>query len=262
MTVVNHCFASNLHFVDYILISVCYTNCTKRMVTAIIPAYNEEHRIASVISAAKLSRYLDEIIVVDDGSSDRTKEVSKMFSRVLVVSLPKNRGKSYAVKKGVKVAKKENEFILLLDADLLNLSQDHIDRLIEPVISGCVDSTLSSRGYACFHEKYITFSDPFINGQRCLKKKHLQAVFDELVFTRYQIEMAINKYLLDHKLSMKILNLDKLGHALKKDKEGFFTGCIQEIKMGMADINRFGFREVFRQVLRISVKYRLRWLLT
>ena len=51
--------------------------------TAIIPAYNEEKRIGDVLEAVKKSRLVDEIIVVDDGSEDKTAEVAKRMAPLL-----------------------------------------------------------------------------------------------------------------------------------------------------------------------------------
>ncbi|MEF8849069.1 MAG: glycosyltransferase family 2 protein, partial [Candidatus Thermoplasmatota archaeon] len=66
-------------------------------VLAVIPCYNEEATIGSVIVKAR--RYVDEILVVDDGSSDDTAGVAKELG-ASVVSHSMNRGKSAGVKTG------------------------------------------------------------------------------------------------------------------------------------------------------------------
>lgn len=90
----------------------------------VIPAYNEEVRIVSTLEAAAL--YLDakgydyEIIVVDDGSSDRTvekvREAAGKHSGISVVENGVNRGKGYSVRAGVAAAR--GEFVFFTDADL------------------------------------------------------------------------------------------------------------------------------------------------
>lgn len=85
----------------------------------IIPAYNEEDFIVRIISEC-LSLDLDkEVIVVDDGSSDRTAElVQKFFSpeHVTLIRNDKNRGKGYSMRVGLESAK--GEYIVYQDADL------------------------------------------------------------------------------------------------------------------------------------------------
>ncbi len=66
-------------------------------VTAILPAYNEEVAIGSVVLRTR--KYADRVIVVDDGSSDRTGEVAEMAGAE-VIRHPQNRGKGSALKTG------------------------------------------------------------------------------------------------------------------------------------------------------------------
>ena len=90
----------------------------------IIPAYNESHRIAFAIE--KVNSYLEskdiesEIIVVDDGSKDETLEIAKSLRnkipRLKVLNNEYNRGKGYAVKKGILSG--SGDTLLFLDADL------------------------------------------------------------------------------------------------------------------------------------------------
>lgn len=89
----------------------------------IIPAYNEEHRIRptllSIWDYLRETEVSSEIIVVDDGSNDKTVEVvsrkMKDIPVLKLLKLKKNQGKGFAVRTGVKEAK--GKFILLADAD-------------------------------------------------------------------------------------------------------------------------------------------------
>jgi len=81
----------------------------------IIPALNEEEGIAEVIRRCKkVTGKGDEVIVVDDGSADRTSEVARK-SGAIVVRHKKNKGKAFALKTGFKKAK--NEVVVTIDAD-------------------------------------------------------------------------------------------------------------------------------------------------
>ena len=93
------------------------------MLSVIIPAYNEENRLPATLK--EIGSYLDqgktdyEIIVVDDGSKDKTalkvKEIKNNNGRVQLLQNEKNRGKGFSVRKGILAA--QGEYILFCDAD-------------------------------------------------------------------------------------------------------------------------------------------------
>jgi len=90
----------------------------------VIPAYNEERRLAaslgSVASFAASRPEGMEVIIVDDGSKDRTAEIAREFARthpeVKVLANDRNRGKGYSIRRGVLEAR--GEAVLVSDADL------------------------------------------------------------------------------------------------------------------------------------------------
>lgn len=90
----------------------------------IVPSFNEELRLpttlAQIASYTRASKGETEVIVVDDGSSDRTSDVADSFRgeipRLLVLRNPKNRGKGYSVRRGMLEAK--GRIVLFTDADL------------------------------------------------------------------------------------------------------------------------------------------------
>ncbi len=89
-------------------------------ISVIIPAFNEEEIIGDTLKA-----YLDflrktfkdfELIAVNDGSFDETEKIVRSFKDVICISYPKNKGKGYAVKRGVLRA--TGDYIFFTDADL------------------------------------------------------------------------------------------------------------------------------------------------
>jgi len=101
----------------------------KLKVSVVIPAYNEEENIEKVINTAKDVDEVDEILVVNDGSEDRTAEVAKQTG-AKVITLEENRGKGYALKKGCEKAK--GDIFIFLDADIKNITPKNIQNIIDP----------------------------------------------------------------------------------------------------------------------------------
>jgi len=120
------------------------------MISIIIAAYNEEQRIGK--SLLTIKDYLDaqdfayEIIVVDDGSTDNTKQVTIGYkpeiTNLKIISYPINKGKGYALRQGVLASKGES--VLVLDADLSTPIEELSHML--PLISSCeYDVVIGSR---------------------------------------------------------------------------------------------------------------------
>jgi len=108
----------------------------------IIPAYNEEKKIFQVVK--KVLRYADEIIVIDDGSADKTgflaqKAGARVYRHLL------NRGLGAALATGKEIAlKKGAEIIFTIDADGQHEAED-LPKLLAPVIKGEVEVAIGSR---------------------------------------------------------------------------------------------------------------------
>lgn len=99
------------------------------MISIIVPSYNEEETIEDTVKQLKELELEQEheVIVVDDGSKDKTAEKAKEAGASQVITYRPNRGKGYAMRKGVEAA--EGEVILFTDADQHHI--DKIPRLIE-----------------------------------------------------------------------------------------------------------------------------------
>ncbi len=110
-------------------------------IVAIIPAYNEERTISEVIKSTK--KYVDEVIVIDDGSKDKTSEMSKFAN--FVATHPINMGKGVALKTGFEAAiKRGADIIITLDADGQHDPND-IPKLINILTKEKADIVIGSR---------------------------------------------------------------------------------------------------------------------
>jgi len=87
-------------------------------VSVVIPAYNEEKTVGHVVKTALSCKYVHEVLVVDDGSSDNTYEKAKM-SGASIIRHTTNQGKGAALKTGFKHSK--GDIVVFIDADLQNL---------------------------------------------------------------------------------------------------------------------------------------------
>lgn len=108
-------------------------------VSVVIPAYNEAMSIGNVIANCKA--FCDEIIVVDDGSTDDTAEIAKE-SRVLVIQNEKNLGVTRATQKGFEAA--HGDIVVTMDADGQHDPSD-IPKLIKPLTEGKAEVVLGVR---------------------------------------------------------------------------------------------------------------------
>src|SRR5215212_8377640 len=111
--------------------------------TAIIAAYNEENTIADVLRALTASPLIDEVIVVSDGSDDRTVEICRGVEGVRTIALRENHGKGFAMAVGV--ANASNSLLFFCDGDMYNVTSEHIEALITPVLRGEADMNIGIR---------------------------------------------------------------------------------------------------------------------
>ena len=192
----------------------------------LIPAYNEEKTIASVVRVALESR-LGEVLVVDDGSSDATSLVAKQAG-AKVLKLPQNLGKGGAVFEGVKAL--QTKMVLLLDADLTGLMGQHLVDLAKPVLEGKADMTrgiFTGGRWQTTAAQHIT---PQLNGQRAILREKLLSVLG-LRESRYGIEIAISEHA--KKENWKMLEVAMLGvsQVMKEEKRGFWKGFRIRLEM-------------------------------
>mgnify|MGYP000726684264 CR=1 FL=1 len=224
----------------------------KQRISIIIPAFNEEARIGNVIEPLFREKDFFEIIVIDDGSSDKTSEVAKGFFGVRVVKLDRNQGKGAAIIRGIEEAR--GDILVFIDADLVGLTKNHIRALVKPVADGGAEATLGvfrkdwkkikeiikqdlkdlktldinkiflrkkrkfNRIFDVSHLAQIAAKG--LSGQRAIKADLARLFPKSFSRTRFGIEIAINKFLKENKIIAKIVFLDDLTQVIKEKKSG------------------------------------------
>ena len=176
----------------------------------IIPAYNEATRLETSLlylhDFLQKQSYTWEVVLVDDGSSDRTAEVALKFlpapAQLQIVRNGVNRGKGYSVREGVRVAR--GEVLLLSDADFSTPMTD-FQKLYSYLQNGC-DIAIGSRSMpesnVVKHQAWYRESmgrlfnkivqtvviDGFIDTQcgfKCFRKKTVAAIFAKMRIDRF-----------------------------------------------------------------------------
>ena len=113
--------------------------------SVIIPIYNEIHTIKEIIQRVEAQGLANEILLIDDGSTDGTREILEEFvdkDHIKVLFHKKNQGKGSAVRTGLDAA--SGDVILIQDADLEYDPRDY-PSLLQPIEEGIADIVYGSR---------------------------------------------------------------------------------------------------------------------
>lgn len=189
-------------------------------VTVIVPAYNEEKFIGKVLEPLSSLDFIDEVLCVNDGSTDDTERIARTFSKVKIVNLPTNSGKSSAVVAGILAAK--GDIVVLIDADLLGLSAYALKQMIGPLIQHEYDAVI---GYA----RGIRFNGP-LTGERAYFRNDLMAYMQVLRASKgYGLELTLN-YLYRSKKTYHVF-FDRVVQQPKSAKRGKLVGFRGEYAM-------------------------------
>jgi glycosyltransferase involved in cell wall biosynthesis len=119
--------------------------------SVVIPVYNEVNNIREIINRVQNQKLASEIVIVDDGSKDGTRDVLKDLdgkNEVRVILHDVNQGKGAAVVTGMKAAK--GDILLIQDADLEYDPRDY-PALLQPILEGLADVVYGSRFLGAAH---------------------------------------------------------------------------------------------------------------
>ncbi len=209
-------------------------------VAAIIPAFNEAERIAAVLDPLLSSPVVDEVVVVDDGSTDGTAAVAERYA-VRLVRLPENRGKAAAMAAGVEAS--QGDVLLFLDADLTGLTPSHVERLVRAYAEGDADVVIGVFRNGRIGTDLSQRIAAFLSGQRVMSRAHWARARGAIEDTEFGIETALARLAAKEGWRKKKVELHGVSHVRKEEKRGFWLGFTDRMAMYW-DVARSFFRRL------------------
>ena len=181
----------------------------------IIPAYNEKNTIQELIKKVQSVSLPDmekEIIVIDDGSIDGTRDILKKTSGIKYIFHDKNLGKGGALKTGFQNA--TGDIILIQDADL-EYDPNEYSRLIAPIFSGRADVVYGSRFvgndphrvlyiWHYWANRFLTILSNFLTGLNLTDMETCYKVFSKEVAESFKNKLQSKKFGIEPELTARI----------------------------------------------------------
>jgi len=197
-------------------------------VAAIVPAYNEATRVKAVLEVVRACPLVDQVVVVNDGSTDDTASRVLEVPGVYLLSLPRNVGKGGAMAAGARFT--DADILLFLDADLIGLKTEHVHSLLEPVIGG--RARMSVGRFTC--GRYLTDLSqriaPSVSGQRAIHRSVFDAI-PGVENARYGVEMLITRFCRYYRVETVAVPLSGVTHPMKEEKLGLLRGWASRSRM-------------------------------
>ena len=218
----------------------------KPRVAAIVPAYNEAETLAEVLKVLQATPLIDEVLVVSDGSTDDTVEIARSQG-VKAIHLRQNQGKGMAMAVGV--AHTDARILTFVDGDILNLTTDQLDQLIEPVLSGASGMNVGVRDRGPALNDFQRQHGPLLSGIRCLRREIFEAV-PESHLEGFAVETGLNWACGELGMRITTTILHNLKHLVKEKKRGLVRGFRARMRMFAAVFGAYMVLRVQRPTLR------------
>lgn len=216
-----------------------------------IPFFNERERIKHVLDIISQVKSVSQVVCVDDGSTDGTAAyIQSCWPTVEIVRLQQNQGKAAAIALALKFVK--NEHVLMMDADLQDLKTAEIEAAIHAFCSHpSIDMLILRRINSPWFVKWYR-SDILLSGERLIKRSDLVQIM-KLKMKRYQLEVAINRYMIRQKKVVRWMPWSAM-NTYKVDKLGVLDGSRKEFKMYVEIVSFVGFSHMMLQLASFTKK--------
>ena len=220
------------------------------MLSVIIPVYNEKNTILEIIKKIETNKIKKEIIIVDDCSTDGTREILQNITNhnYKILFHDKNQGKGAAIKSAKK--KINGDIVVIQDADLEYDPNDYY-KLIQPIFQNEVEVVYGSRVlgsnrylmqnfssvYRIFFNHMLTILSNFINKQSLTDAHTCYKTFSTKVFNSIDLEEndfsfcpEITTKIALRKIKIKEVKIDYNGRSYKEGKKIKLSDGIKAIK--------------------------------
>lgn len=193
-------------------------------VAVVIPAYNEEGTVGDVVRVALT--LTGDVVVASDGSADETAQVAR-GAGARVVELPTNGGKGAALSAALRAT--DATYVVMLDADLMGLTREHLEVLLRPVLAGELDMSIGVFEGGGFVTDWGNKLTPHLSGQRACRRDWLLTV-PGLSAERWP-EPAITAHLKATQARWAYVELPQVAQVVKEKKRGFWEGVKARTQM-------------------------------
>jgi len=228
-------------------------------ISVIICVYNEEKTIMDVILTIVDYFETCEIIVVNDGSTDKTEQIIKRLQigiTITYVPLRQNKGKGYAMATGIEHA--TNDTILFVDADQRDTRYEYIETILDSFYSN--NKVRMVHGYTTVNIAGREVNPmKILTGERILFKSDVLLLLPKMKESRFGVETLLYLYYRSKGYQMEFVHLKTLKHLTKYEKSPFFQATRNYIVEGheiliTAIKNRQLIKQSIRNTLNVNLK--------
>jgi glycosyltransferase involved in cell wall biosynthesis len=191
-------------------------------ITVIIPAFNEKNTIQEIVRRVQAMKMVEEIIIVDDGSTDGTRDLISNLdgkNNVRIILHEKNQGKGAAVRTGISAA--TGEVLMIQDADLEYDPREY-PNLMKPIEEGMADVVYGSRFLGAPHRAILFWN---------MVANKLLTLMTNILYNNILTDMETG-----YKVFKREVVADMKIHAKRFDFEPEFTAKILKKKVRVFEV--------------------------